>query len=81
MTSVDPRLEPLLSHLADDPRLPKNGGQGIRSALAESPYLSRLIANAADAKQIGRIAVSHGQHSGGHFEDEAYGAPGCRLCK
>lgn len=76
MTSVDPRIEPLLSHLADDPRLPKNAEQDIRSALAESPYLSRLIANAADTKQIGRIAVSHGQHSGGHFEDGADGAPG-----
>lgn len=76
MTPVDPRIEPLLSHLSKDPRLPKNAEQDIRSVLVASPYLSNLIANAADAKQIGRIAVSHGQHNGGHFEDGPDGGPG-----
>ncbi|WP_454831692.1 XVIPCD domain-containing protein [Pseudoxanthomonas wuyuanensis] len=76
MRPVDPRIEPLLAQLTEDPQLPKGAEDNLRQAIAESPYLSNLLANAAADKQIGRIAVSHGEHNGGHFAGGENGKPG-----
>lgn len=63
MTSVDPRIEPLLAQMARDPRLPEGAEFSIRQTLAESPYLSNLLGNAIDRGAIGAIVVSHGQNN------------------
>jgi len=76
MKPVNPRIEPLLSAMAHDPRLPPNAEADIRQAIAESPYLSNLLARAIEKHEIGAIGVSHGQHNGGHFEDGENGVPG-----
>ncbi|CAH2706245.1 hypothetical protein NCPPB1935_00440 [Xanthomonas campestris pv. nigromaculans] len=76
MTPVDPRIEPLLARMAEDPRLPREAESSIRQALAESPYLSNLLGNAIEKEQIGAIAVSHGQNNGGHFQDGKDGKAG-----
>lgn len=76
MRPIDRRIEPLLAYLAQDPKLPEGAEDNIRQAIAESPYLSNLLADAVANKQIGRIAVSHGEHNGGHFEDGEKGQPG-----
>lgn len=76
MTPVDPRIEPLLARMAEDPRLPKEAESSIRQALAESPYLSNLLGNAIEKGQIGAIAVSHGENNGGHFQDGKDGKAG-----
>lgn len=76
MKPVDARIEPLLTRLKDDPRLPTGAEEKVRRAISESPFLSGLIANAADNRQVGRIAVSYGENNGGHFEEGKNGAPG-----
>lgn len=68
MRDLDARVEPLLSHLPQAPRLPKDAENTIRQAIVESPYLHALLGNAAGDKQIGAIKVSYGEHNGGHFE-------------
>ncbi|MEA9733331.1 XVIPCD domain-containing protein [Xanthomonas campestris pv. campestris] len=76
MIPVDPRIEPLLGRMANDPRLPKEAESSIRQALSESPYLSNLLGNAIEEGHIGSIAVSHGQNNGGHFQDGKNGSAG-----
>ncbi|MCC8539452.1 hypothetical protein LN474_21330, partial [Xanthomonas codiaei] len=76
MIRVDPRIEPLLAQMANDPRLPKDAESSIRQALSESPYLSNLLGNAIEKGHIGSIAVSHGQNNGGHFQDGKNGSAG-----
>lgn len=76
MRPLDPRVEPLLARLADDPKLPKGAEDNIRQTITESPYLSNLLAQAAADKQIGRIAVSRGENNAGHFEAGEKGQPG-----
>lgn len=48
MASLNFRIEPLLTGLADDPRMPKGAEEDIRKVISESPLLSRVIANASD---------------------------------
>ncbi|AWH16232.1 hypothetical protein C1922_02260 [Stenotrophomonas sp. ZAC14D2_NAIMI4_7] len=76
MKAVDARVEPLLSNLSRDPRLPKGAEDVIRQAIVESPYLHALLGDAAEKSQIGAIKVSHGEHNGGHFEAGKDGQPG-----
>lgn len=76
MKDMDARVEPLLSQLPQDPRLPKGAESIIRQAIVESPYLHALLGNAAGEKQIGAIRVSYGEHNGGHFETGQNGQPG-----
>lgn len=76
MKAVDARIEPLLAHLDSDRSVPRNSAAAIRQAIAESPFLTGLIANAAVDGQIGRVAVSQGQNNGGHFEAGKKGEPG-----
>lgn len=76
MTPLDKRIEPLLAGMSDDPRLPAGAEESIRQAIAGSPFLSRLIANAATNQQIGRIAISYGEKNAGHFQDGEDGKPG-----
>lgn len=65
MKDMDARVEPLLSQLPQDPRLPKGAESIIRQAIVESPYLHALLGNAAGEKHIGAIRVSYGEHNGG----------------
>ncbi len=76
MIRVDPRIEPLLAQMANDPRLPREAESSIRQALSESPYLSNLLGNAIEKGHIGSIAVSHAQNNGGHFQDGKHGRAG-----
>lgn len=76
MRRLDARIEPLLAQLGNDPRLPPGAEDNIRQAIAESPFLSELLANAASDGKIGRIAVSYGQNNGGHFQAGENGQPG-----
>lgn len=76
MKAVDARVEPLLSRLASDKQLPNGAESDIRSAISESPLLSNLLAKAAADGQIGRVAVSYGQHNAGHFQAGKNGEPG-----
>ncbi|MBB3843787.1 XVIPCD domain-containing protein [Xanthomonas arboricola] len=76
MTPIDPRIEPLLLQMRKDPNLPEGAEASLRQAISESPYLSNLLGNAIANGQIGAIAVSHGQHNAGHFQDGKDGKAG-----
>lgn len=76
MTTIDPRIEPLLKDLSSDSTLPKGAERDIRTTISESPFLNRLLANAASDGLIGKVSVSYGHHNGGHFEAGPHGEPG-----
>ena len=65
MKPVDARIEPLLAGLADDQKLPRDAERHIRRSIVESPFLSNLIANAADDGHVGRITLSYGENDRG----------------
>lgn len=69
MKGIESSIEPLLADLGTDKHLPRGAEEAIRRSIASSPYLNHLLANAATDGQVARIAVSHGHHNGGHFQD------------
>lgn len=71
MKGIESAIEPLLADLRSDEHLPHGAEEAVRRAIAESPYLNHLLANAAKDGHVARIAVSHGHHNGGHFQDAA----------
>lgn len=75
MKGIEASIEPLLSDLKADKRLPEGAEEAIRRTIADSPYLNHLLANAAKDGQVGRISVSYGHHNGGHFQDATPGSP------
>jgi len=75
VTEVRPEIEPLLADLKSDKQLPRGAEEAVRRAIAESPYLNNLLANAAKEGQVERIAISYGHHNGGHFQDATKDSP------
>jgi len=75
MNGVESAIEPLLADLKSDEHLPHGAEEAMRRAIAESPYLNHLLANAAKDGHVARIAVSHGHHNGGHFQDATENSP------
>lgn len=75
MKGIESAIEPLLADLRSDEHLPHGAEEAVRRAIAESPYLNHLLANAAQDGHVARIAVSRGHHNGGHFQDAAENSP------
>lgn len=75
MKGIEPSIERLLAELGSDKNSPRGAEEAIRNAIAKSPYLNHLLANAIDDGKIGRLAISHGQHNGGHFQDATKDSP------
>lgn len=67
---LPPQLRSLVDEFAKQKGLPPNAAQDVEAAIASSPYLASVMADAVNQKTLKNIGVSAANHEGGHYDKQ-----------
>jgi len=67
------QLRALVDELARQKNIPPGAARDVETAILTSPYLARVMVDAANQKTLKHIGVTHDKHERGHY-DSATGA-------